>query len=49
MSEVTRVVYDLLDLAERENIEGMFLLLDFEKEFDRVDWRHSSFIILGKV
>ena len=37
-SEITRVVYEIIDLAEDENIEGMFLLLDFEKAFDSVDW-----------
>ena len=36
--ENTRVVYDLMQLAEEKNISGLLFLVDFEKAFDFVSW-----------
>ena len=38
ISENTRVIYDVLEMSQRENITGLLLLLDFEKAFDTIDW-----------
>jgi hypothetical protein len=32
--ECTRLIFDLIERAEEENIPGILLLLDFEKAFD---------------
>ena len=36
--ECTRLIFDLIERAEEENIPGILLLLDFEKAFDTVEW-----------
>ena len=38
IGECTRLIFDLIERAEEENIPGMLLLLDFEKAFDTVEW-----------
>ena len=38
IGECTRLTYDLLEKAEKEDIPGILLLLDFEKAFDSLEW-----------
>ena len=38
LGENVRTLYDTLIYTEKQNIPGMFLLLDFEKAFDSVSW-----------
>ena len=38
ISESTRLIYDLKHAAENKNIPGLFMLIDFEKEFDSLSW-----------
>ena len=33
----TRIIIDVLDIAEYENTEAVFISLDFKKAFDRVE------------
>jgi hypothetical protein len=34
----TRLIYDLIDKLEEDDISGLLLLIDFEKAFDTVEW-----------
>ena len=38
IGESTRTIYDVMQLAEEQNIPGLLLLIDFEKAFDTVSW-----------
>ena len=38
IGENTRLVYDIMDYTECNNIPGLLLLIDFEKAFDTIDW-----------
>ena len=38
IGENTRLVYDVLQFTEEQNIPGLLLLIDFEKAFDSVSW-----------
>ena len=38
IGENTRLVYDLLQFTEENNIPGLLLLIDFEKAFDSLSW-----------
>ena len=38
ISESTRLIYDLLHAAEKKNMPGMLMLIDFEKAFDSLSW-----------
>lgn len=38
IGETSRLVYDILEKTETENIPGILLLLDFEKAFDSIEW-----------
>ena len=38
IGENTRLVYDLMQFTEEQNIPGLLLLIDFEKAFDSVSW-----------
>ena len=38
IGECIRLIFDLIERAEEENIPGILLLLDFEKAFDTVEW-----------
>jgi hypothetical protein len=38
IGECTRLVYDLIDKLEEDDIPGLLLLIDFEKTFDIVGW-----------
>jgi hypothetical protein len=38
IGECTRLVYDLIDKLEEDDIPGLLLLIDFEEAFDTVEW-----------
>lgn len=38
IGENIRLVYDLMNYTERNNIPGLLMLIDFEKVFDSVSW-----------
>ena len=38
IGENTRLIYDLMQYTEEENIPGLLLLIDFEKAFDTLSW-----------
>ena len=39
IGESTRLVYDLMHLTESKKIDGMLMLIDFEKAFDSISWK----------
>ena len=39
ISDITRLIYDLLNYTEINNIDGLSMLIDFEKAFDSVSWK----------
>ena len=38
IGENIRLIYDLIERTEEENIPGLLMLLDFEKAFDSIEW-----------
>ena len=38
IGENTRLIYDLMNYTEQNNIPGLMLLIDFEKAFDSLSW-----------
>ena len=38
IGECTRLLFDLIENAEEEDIPGLLILLDFEKAFDTLEW-----------
>ena len=38
IGECTRLIYDTMSFAEKNNVPGMLILIDFEKAFDSVSW-----------
>lgn len=38
IGENIRLVYDLMNYTERNNIPGLLMLIDFEKAFDSISW-----------
>ena len=47
--ECTRLLFDLIEKAEEEDIPGLLILLDFEKAFDTLEWSfiNKTLIFLG--
>ena len=39
ISDNTRLVYDLMHITETEKLQGMLMLIDFEKAFDSISWK----------
>ena len=39
LSDNTRFMYDLLHKLENSNINGLLMLIDFEKAFDSISWK----------
>ena len=42
IGENTRLLYDLMHYLEENNLDGLLLMIDFEKAFDSIEW---SFLI----
>ena len=38
MGENTRLLYDLMHYLEENDLDGLLLLVDFEKAFDSIEW-----------
>jgi hypothetical protein len=38
MGENTRLLYDLMYYLEENDLDGLLLLMDFEKAFDSIEW-----------
>ena len=49
IGECTRLIFDLLEKVEEEDIPGLLLLVDFEKAFDTLEWSfiNRALIFLG--
>ena len=47
--ESTRLVYDILDFAERHDISGQLMLNEFDKAFDSISWNfiYKTLFFLG--
>ena len=39
IGEVTRLIYDVINHTEKSEIEGLLMLIDFEKAFDSISWK----------
>ena len=39
IGENTRLIYDLMDYTEENNVPGLLLLIGFEKAFDTISWK----------
>ena len=42
IGECTRLIYDLIEKTNEEDIPGLLVLLDFEKAFDSLEWNFIS-------
>ena len=38
IGEVTRLIYDIMNYTEKNKIDGLLMLIDFEKAFDSISW-----------
>ena len=38
IGESTRLVYDIMHYVDKNNLQGMLMLIDFQKAFDSVSW-----------
>ena len=38
IGENTRMIYDIMNFTEEENLPGLLLIIDFEKAFDSISW-----------
>ena len=43
----TRLVYDLMQFVEENNIPGLLLLIDFEKAFDSLSWSFMQKVLIS--
>ena len=39
MSDCTRLIYDIMQIAENKSLPGLLLLIDFQKAFDSISWK----------
>ena len=39
IGEYTRLIYDIMVYTDIENIDGLLMLIDFEKAFDSISWK----------
>ena len=39
MGEGTWLIYDLMNYTEQRAIDGLLMLIDFEKVFDSISWK----------
>jgi len=42
IGENTRMVYDIMQYTEQNNIPGMLFLIDFEKAFEAISWKSQK-------
>ena len=47
IGENTRLVYDIMQFVEENNIPGLLLLIDFEKAFDSLSWSFMHKVLLA--
>ena len=49
ISDNTRLIYDLMHIAENKKIAGMLMLIDFEKAFDSISWNflYNTLLFFG--
>ena len=49
ISDCTRLVYDVMQAAETNNLPGLLLLIDFQKAFDSISWNlfHKTLDLFG--
>ena len=49
ISDNTRLIYDLMHIAEKKKLTGMLMLIDFEKAFDSISWNflHNTLLFFG--
>ena len=40
--EITRLTYDIIEECNRKNIDGLIILIDFEKGLDSISWEFIS-------
>lgn len=45
IGENTRMVYDLMQYADENNVPGLLLLIDFEKAFDSLSWSFMTKVL----
>ena len=45
IGENTRLVYDIMDYLNSNNMAGMLLLVDFEKAFDTLEWSYIKAVL----
>ena len=38
IKECTRIIYDIITKSSQQNIDGLLLLIDFEKAFDSIEF-----------
>ena len=42
IGENTRLIYDIINACEQQNLSGLIILIDFEKAFDSISWEFIS-------
>ena len=49
IGDTTRLVYDIMSEIDNRNLDGLLMLIDFEKAFDSISWRfmYNVFQYLG--
>jgi hypothetical protein len=45
IGENIRLLFDIMEYAEENDIPGLFLLIDFEKAFDSISWNFLNNIL----
>ena len=45
IGENTRIVYDIMHHLEKNNLQGLLMLIDFQKAFDSVSWDFLSDVL----
>ena len=48
IGESTRLIYDLMNYTEDNKIDGLLMLIDFEKAFDSISWKFM-YLVLEKL
>ena len=49
IGDSTRLIYEIIHIAEKQNLTALLILIDFEKAFDSISWnfyiRYLNFLI----